>query len=116
VLAADPGADDAAATGAKGAALARATAAGLPALQGFVITTAATRTLHGRLSPDGVPAEIRAAWHELSDGGRRPLVVRSSSTVEDLSGSSMAGRFTSVVGVEGLAGLPRGGGRGAPLG
>ena len=98
---ADPGARDPAATGAKAAALARATAAGLPALRGFVISTAATRSLRGRLAATGAPAEIRVAWQELSDAGRRSLVVRSSSTVEDLSGSSMAGRFTSRIGVEG---------------
>ena len=98
---ADPGAGDPAATGAKAAALARATAAGLPVLRGFAITTAATPSLRGRLSAAAVPAEIRAAWQDLSDAGRRPLVVRSSSTGEDLSGSSMAGRFTSRIGVEG---------------
>jgi phosphohistidine swiveling domain-containing protein len=95
--------DDAAATderltGAKASALARASREGLPIVPGFVITTAAV----GRLAPDTpLPEEVRAAWRELSDEGRRPLVVRSSSTVEDLGDSSMAGRFESVVGVAG---------------
>lgn len=98
---ADPGAGDATATGAKAAALARATAAGLPVLRGFVITTAVTRSLRDRLAEAAVPGEIRAAWQELSNGGLRPLAVRSSSTTEDLAGSSMAGRFASRIGVEG---------------
>ena len=99
------GADDAAATGAKAAALARASAAGLPVLRGFVVTTDATRALHGRLASAAVPPDIRAAWEELSHGGRRRLVVRSSSTIEDQSGSSMAGRFTSVIDVDGWPGF-----------
>lgn len=85
-------------TGAKAAALATAAAQGLPVLPGFVLTTAAT-------APGEVDAvvgtEVRAAWEKLSDRGRQPLVVRSSSTVEDLAGSSMAGRYESVVGVDG---------------
>ncbi|HEV2810572.1 MAG TPA: PEP/pyruvate-binding domain-containing protein [Acidimicrobiales bacterium] len=85
-------------TGAKAAALATAAAHGLPVLPGFVLTTAATAPgeVAGAVGP-----EVRAAWEKLSDGGRRSLVVRSSSTVEDLAGSSMAGRFESVVGVNG---------------
>ncbi len=97
----EAGAGDPAATGAKAAALARAAAAGLPVLDGFAITTTATRSLSGTLPNAPVPAAIRTAWEELSGGGERPLVVRSSSTAEDLSGSSMAGRFTSRIGVEG---------------
>ena len=84
--------------GAKAAALARALAAGFPVLPGFVLTTSATELVSRRLP---VPPEVRAAWDELSRGGRRSLVVRSSSTVEDLAGSSMAGRFTSVIDVSG---------------
>jgi pyruvate,water dikinase len=92
----DPRAQDAALTGAKAANLAAAVAAGLPVLPGFVITTDAVA---------GVTEEVlegaRPAWTDLSGGGTRALVVRSSSPIEDLEGSSMAGRFTSVVGVEG---------------
>ena len=38
-------------------------------------------------------------WGRVTDHGRHQLAVRSSSTVEDLGASSMAGRFTSVIGV-----------------
>jgi phosphoenolpyruvate synthase/pyruvate phosphate dikinase len=88
-------------TGAKAAALATATARGLPVLPGFVLTTAATVPgCHVDLG-----SEVQAAWRELSDDGQRPLVVRSSSTVEDLAGSSMAGRYESVIGVDGWKGF-----------
>ncbi|MCZ2857294.1 PEP/pyruvate-binding domain-containing protein [Blastococcus sp. VKM Ac-2987] len=85
-------------TGAKASALARASAQGLPIVPGFVITTTAVERL-----ADGAPLpdEVLAAWGELTGDGRRSLVVRSSSTVEDLGDSSMAGRFESVVGVDG---------------
>ena len=88
-------------TGAKAAALATAAERGLPVVPGFVMTTAATAS--GEVAVLG--PEVRAAWEKLSDVGRRPLVVRSSSTVEDLAGSSMAGRYESVVGVEGWDGF-----------
>ena len=82
---------DPALVGAKAAALARAAAAGLPVLPGFVLpTTGPTQS-----------AELREAWKELSGDGAVPLVVRSSSTAEDGAESSMAGRFRSVVGVAG---------------
>ena len=75
----------------KAASLARASAAGLPVLPGFVLPTGA-----------GSPGEdVRAVWDTLSDGGSRPLVVRSSSTVEDVVASSMAGRFVSCTDVRG---------------
>jgi pyruvate,water dikinase len=103
------GLDEAAATdprlvGAKAAALSRAAGAGLPVLPGFVITTrAASSLLLGR--PKGaqlsIEVSLRDAWRRLSEGGSRPLVVRSSSTVEDDKQSSMAGVFTSVVDVRG---------------
>jgi phosphoenolpyruvate synthase/pyruvate phosphate dikinase len=82
---------DPALTGAKAAALAKATLAGLPVLPGLVITTAATPRL-----PTG---ELRDAWAHMSQEGRRSLVVRSSSTAEDGVTSSMAGQFTSVLDV-----------------
>ena len=82
---------DPAVAGAKAASLARASAAGLPVLPGFVLPTGA-----------GSPGEdVRAVWDTLSDGGSRPLVVRSSSTVEDVVASSMAGRFVSCTDVRG---------------
>src|SRR5687767_8552845 len=82
---------DPALTGAKAAALAKATLAGLPVLPGVVITTEATPRL-----PKG---ELRDAWAHMSQEGRRSLVVRSSSTAEDGVTSSMAGQFTSVLDV-----------------
>lgn len=91
----DPAAADPACAGAKAAAIARARAAGLPALTGFVITTEA---VHDRAA---AVAASRDRWRELSDDGRRALVVRSSSAIEDTAASSMAGRFTTVVGVTG---------------
>jgi pyruvate,water dikinase len=93
----DRRATDASLTGAKAAALATATAQGLPALPGFVLTT--TATAPGRV--DTLGPDVQAAWRELSGDGQRSLVVRSSSTVEDLAGSSMAGRYESVIGVQG---------------
>ena len=62
--------------GAKAAALARSALRGLPTLDGFVITTRAGLT-EGAAHRDDDPALARA-WTELSAGGRRPLVVRSS--------------------------------------
>jgi phosphohistidine swiveling domain-containing protein len=88
------GAQDPAATGTKAAALARARAAGLPVLPGFVITTTAA----ARLDDLGW---VRDAWRALSDDGTRALVVRSSSPLEDTAEGSMAGRFQSVVDVTG---------------
>ena len=85
--------------GAKAAALARARAAGLPALPGFVITTTGAAAWPS-LEPD-VGAALRAAWDELAEAGARALVVRSSSTVEDGESTSMAGMFTSVLDVRG---------------
>jgi pyruvate,water dikinase len=83
--------------GAKAANLGRALAAGLPVLPGFTVTTGAGT------APASGPAldDLEAAWTELSGNGDIPLVVRSSSPVEDQAGSSMAGRFMSVVDVRG---------------
>ena len=90
----DPPAEDLALAGAKGAALARAEHAGLPVIPGFVIT------IPGTTDPTIAPA-VRRAWEWLSDGGRHALAVRSSSSLEDGSVSSMAGRFVSVLDVRG---------------
>jgi pyruvate,water dikinase len=92
-------ATDAEIGGAKAANLAAATALGLPVLPGAVLTIGSSLT---------APSEISAlhdAWRELSDEGRRPLVVRSSSAVEDTASSSMAGVFTSVLDVAGWPAL-----------
>lgn len=85
--------------GAKAAALARALRSGLPVLPGWVLTTGA---FAGSLPVD---AELRAAWATATDTGRRPVVVRSSSTVEDGNTSSMAGMFTSVLDVQDWVGF-----------
>jgi pyruvate,water dikinase len=100
----DSAATDAALVGAKAANLARAAAAGLPVLPGFALTT--------NLPADGmgaptVAAAVRSAWTSLSHAGELPLVVRSSSIAEDTSTSSMAGQFTSVLGVRGWDGFLR---------
>ena len=99
----NPAATDPARVGAKAAALARATRAGLPVLPGFVLTTDGAASLG--TTADGSRLEVEVAlrdgWQRLSDGGARSLVVRSSSTVEDDKASSMAGVFTSVVDVGG---------------
>ncbi|MDQ3756477.1 MAG: hypothetical protein M3394_01340, partial [Actinomycetota bacterium] len=80
-------------TGAKAASLAKATLAGLPVLPGMVLTTAATRMR-------SLPVEdLHRAWATVSHEGTRSVVVRSSSTAEDGSTSSMAGQFTSVLDV-----------------
>jgi phosphohistidine swiveling domain-containing protein len=89
---------DAMLAGAKAANLARATRAGLPVLPGFVITGATSGPPHGN---PVAAADLVVAWADLSASGSRPLVVRSSSAVEDTSSSSMAGLFTSVVDVKG---------------
>ena len=94
----DPDAQRAASTGAKASNLARATAAGFPTVPGFVITTAGVET---GLDDPRVTDEVRRAFDELGSGSPATLVVRSSSVIEDAGDSSMAGRFTSVLGVVG---------------
>jgi pyruvate,water dikinase len=95
----DRGATDPARTGAKAANLAAAAALGLPVLPGAVLTIGATL-----VAPVDVAA-LHEAWRRLSDDGRRALVVRSSSAVEDSATSSMAGVFTSVLDVRGWPAL-----------
>jgi len=50
---------------------------------------------------DGDPVSLRRAWHQLSQGGTLPLVVRSSSPQEHTQESSLAGQFASVLEVRG---------------
>ncbi len=96
----DPTATDAALTGGKAAALARAAAAGLPTLDGVVLTT---------VFSDEVDAGADTASHaavadafDRAGGATRSLVARSSSVVEDSAASSMAGQFASVIGITGF--------------
>lgn len=98
----DPLATDPELAGAKAANLATCAAAGLSTLPGFVVTTAGTE----RLDQAGTPAaalqeQLLLAREQLCHEWGEPLVVRSSSTAEDLGTSSMAGQFTSVLDVEG---------------
>jgi rifampicin phosphotransferase len=99
----EPSARDAASCGAKAASLAVACGAGLPVVPGFVVTTAAYRRYLDaeRAVSEDVAAALRPAWTALSTDGTVPLVVRSSSTIEDVAASSMAGRFRSVLDVRG---------------
>jgi pyruvate,water dikinase len=92
----DVGASDPQVAGMKAANLSQAARGGLPVLPGFVITTAATSARDPIAALDHM---LHAAWDELSHGGGKRLVVRSSSTVEDAGTSSMAGQFTSVLDV-----------------
>jgi phosphohistidine swiveling domain-containing protein len=93
-------AGDATLTGAKAANLAIAQRAGLPVLPGMVLTTAWDHRGWSHPSrPHGGDGPVWRAWRQMSDDGRRPVVVRSSSTNEDGVTSSMAGVFTSVLDV-----------------
>ncbi len=96
----DPAALDVAQVGGKAANLARAASAGVATLPGVVLTTALSDAVDAGADLATHPA-LRAAF-ERADGDRRPLVVRSSSVVEDTAESSMAGQFESVVGVAGF--------------
>lgn len=80
--------------GAKAAALARARRAGLPVLDGYVLTVEGAGRF--RRGDPVVDIALRNIWSIT----RTPAVVRSSSTVEDQGSSSMAGMFTSVLGVD----------------
>jgi pyruvate,water dikinase len=95
----DAGATDATLTGGKAAALARGTAAGLAVLPGVVLTTAFSDAIDAGAGVAG-HAAVRKAF-ELARGGEHALVARSSSVVEDMATSSMAGQFESVIGISG---------------
>lgn len=83
--------------GGKAAALARARRRGLPVLPGVVLTASTGARDPGPQVLDQLTAAV-ARW-------RRPVVVRSSARVEDGAGSSYAGVFASVTGVD-LGALP----------
>ncbi len=99
----DPEAGDPLLCGRKAANLATARRLGFAVVPGFVVTTAAANAISeegvGACLPPLVSASLKQAWTELSAGGQRTVVVRSSSPGEDGGTSSMAGQFTSVLGV-----------------
>lgn len=97
----DPLATEAVLTGAKAANLALASAVGLPVIPGFVVTTATfDPAAPDQPLPEALDAVLHAAWGGLGGDGVA-LVVRSSSTVEDVGSSSMAGQFLSRLDVVG---------------
>jgi rifampicin phosphotransferase len=101
VVALDEGVSlDAALTGGKAAALARASNAGLACLPGVVLTTAFSDEIDAGADVARHPA-VRAAF-DRADGDQKALVARSSSVVEDMAASSMAGQFESVIGISGF--------------
>jgi pyruvate,water dikinase len=87
-------------TGSKAAALAKAAVAGIDTLPGVVLTTGFTAVVDADGRADDHPA-LRQAF-EAAAGSSHPLVVRSSSVLEDTAGSSMAGQFDSIIGVSGF--------------
>jgi pyruvate,water dikinase len=104
----DPRAVEPGLTGAKASNLAIARRAGLPVLPGLVVTTAVTDEVRstGQL-PEVLESRLRShltrrGWEQTS------LVARSSSTVEDLGESSMAGQFDSLLDLQGWDALAEG--------
>jgi phosphohistidine swiveling domain-containing protein len=95
----DDAAQEAALTGGKAAALARANSAGLSTLPGVVLTTAFSDAIDAGADVTA-HAAVREAF-EKGGGAQQALVARSSSVVEDMATSSMAGQFESVIGIEG---------------
>src|SRR4029453_16737706 len=93
----DSEACDATHTGAKAANLAIAGTAGLPVLDGIVLTVEGVQGLQ-RPGCTRVLATLHGAVKRFEDAA---LVVRSSSTVEDAESGSMAGQFTSILDVRG---------------
>jgi rifampicin phosphotransferase len=88
-------------TGSKAASIASARRRGLPVIPGFVVTTRAHEEYlrAGRTLTAGLTGPLVETWAEFTDQGRDPVIVRSSSTVEDVEASSMAGRFRTVLDV-----------------
>ncbi|MCA1692780.1 MAG: PEP/pyruvate-binding domain-containing protein, partial [Actinobacteria bacterium] len=91
---------DAALVGGKAAALATARRRGLQTLDGAVLTTAFVAEVDRGTAIGAHPATREV--FTLMAGASRALVARSSSPLEDTAGSSMAGQFESVIGVEGV--------------
>ncbi|MCF2530252.1 PEP/pyruvate-binding domain-containing protein [Yinghuangia soli] len=97
---------DTALTGAKAANLARAKAAGLPVLPGFVLVAGARLSVrNGQALPED--DSVLVEYRRIAGPGERPLVVRSSSVHEDTATSSMAGCFVTVPDVRGWEAFTR---------
>ena len=96
----DAAALDPALTGGKAAALARGRTAGLATLPGVVLTTGFSDAIDAGAEV-ATHAAVREAFERVG-GDRTALVARSSSVVEDLATSSMAGQFDSVIGIRGF--------------
>jgi phosphohistidine swiveling domain-containing protein len=96
----DAAALDAMLTGGKAAALARGRAAALATLPGVVLTTAFSDAIDAGADVAGHPA-VQDAFAR-AGGDQKALVARSSSVVEDMATSSMAGQFESVIGITGF--------------
>src|SRR5207237_8993211 len=92
--------DDHDAVGGKGLSLSLLAAAGFPIPPGFCVTSAAYRRLANQsIRTDPLLCDqIAEAYHQLGGG---PVAVRSSATTEDLPGSSSAGQYETILGVEG---------------
>ena len=87
-------------TGGKAAALARGRTAGLASLPGVVLTTAFCNAIDAG-AVVATHSAVREAF-DRADGDQQALVARSSSVVEDMATSSMAGQFESIIGVRGF--------------
>jgi rifampicin phosphotransferase len=88
-------------SGSKAASIASARRQGLPVIPGFVVTTRTHEEYlrAGRTLSPSVVGPLEESWTDFSERGRHPVIVRSSSTVEDVEASSMAGRFRTVLDV-----------------
>jgi pyruvate,water dikinase len=96
----DEAAREPALTGGKAAALAQGQAAGLSTLPGVVLTTTFCDAIDNGEELARHPA-VREAY-DRAGGDDKPLVARSSSVVEDMAESSMAGQFESIIGINGF--------------
>lgn len=101
----DPLATDPSVVGGKAAALARARSAGMRTMPAAILTTAVSRRFdaHGATVTD---EELGEVLDRVAPDGE-PLVVRSSSVVEDQAASSQAGQFETVLDVRGIEALRR---------
>ena len=95
----DVGSADTPLIGGKASGFAVIARAGLPAPEGFVITTAAHRASAGSgRVPDAVARDVTALVEAMGD---HPLAVRSSATGEDGAEHSHAGQYLTRLGVRG---------------